>query len=152
MIFNKTKTILSSLFLLFVFNNISNAQEIHELSVKEAVDLAFKNVTDLKNERLDYKIADARNKEIVGLALPQINGAFQGNHYLSLPQIQFPDGSDKAIYDILRENGVRDGMGNPITKDVDISFRNFSFQTPWNVNAGLSVQQLLFEPQFFVGL
>ncbi len=152
MIFNKTKTILSSVFLLFVFTTSVKSQEIYEITVKDAVDIAFKNVTDLKNARLDYKIADARNKEIVGLALPQISSALQGNHYLSLPQIQFPDGTEKTIYDVLKENGVRDGSGNPIVKDVDLTFRNFSFLTPWNVNAGLTVQQLLFEPQVFVGL
>ena len=152
MIFNKTKTILSSVFLLLVLSSASHAQETYEITVKDAVDIAFKNVTDLKNARLDYKITDARNKEIVGLALPQISSALQGNHYLSLPQIQFPDGTEKTIYDVLKENGVRDGSGNPITKNVDLAFRNFSFLTPWNVNAGVTVQQLLFEPQVFVGL
>lgn len=152
MIFSKTKTILSTVFLLFIFSSNVQSQEIYEITVKDAVDIAFKNVTDLKNARLDYKITDARNKEIVGLALPQISSALQGNHYLSLPQIQFPDGTEKTIYDVLKENGVRDGSGNPITRDVDLAFRNFSFITPWNVNAGVTVQQLLFEPQVFVGL
>lgn len=129
-----------------------SAQQVYEITAKEAVDLAFKNVTVLKNAQLDYKIAEARNKEIVGLALPQVSGSFQGNHYLSLPQIQFPDGTEKAVYDVLRENGVKDGSGNPITREGELIFRNFSFITPWNVNAGVSVQQLLFEPQVFVGL
>ncbi|HLF46777.1 MAG TPA: TolC family protein [Chitinophagaceae bacterium] len=148
----KTKTSHFFSALMFLLAGQLNAQQVYEITVKDAVDIAFKNVTDLKNARLDYKIAEARNKEIVGLALPQVNGSFQGNHYLSLPQIQFPDGTEKTIYDVLKENGVRDGSGNPITKVVDISFRNFSFFTPWNVNAGVSVQQLLFEPQVFVGL
>ena len=148
----ETKTILSTLFfILFAFFNASS-QQTYEISVQEAVDIAFKNVNDLKNARLDYKISEARNKEIIGMALPQVTGSFQGNHYLSLPQIQFPDGTDKAIYDVLRENGVRDGSGNPITTVADFSYRNFSFITPWNINGGISVQQLLFEPQVFVGL
>ena len=148
----KTKTIQLILILFFLSAGSLNAQQVYEITVKEAVDIAFKNVTELKNARLDYKITDARNKEIVGLALPQINGSFQGNHYLSLPQIQFPDATEKTIYDILKDNGVRDGSGNPITKDVELAFRNFSFLTPWNINGGISVQQLLFEPQVFVGL
>lgn len=147
-----TKTNQFSLAVLVLLAGGVKAQQTYEITVKDAVEIAFKNVNDLKNARLDYKIADARNKEIVGLALPQVSSALQGNHYLSLPQIQFPDGTEKAIYDILKENGVRDGSGNPITKDVDLQFRNFSFLTPWNVNAGLTVQQLLFEPQVFVGL
>ena len=130
-----------------------NAQpQVYEITVKDAVDLAFKNVTDLKNAKLDYKISEARNKEIIGMALPQVTGSLQGNHYLSLPQIQFPDGSEVQIYDVLRENGVKDGSGNPITKEGEFTYRNFSFLTPWNINGGVSVQQLLFEPQVFVGL
>jgi len=128
------------------------AQQIYEITVKDAVEIAFKNVNDLKNARLDYRISEARNKEIIGMALPQISGTLSGNHYLSLPQIQFPDGSEKSIYDVLRSNGVRDGSGNPITKEGEFTYRNFSFLTPWNLNGGISVQQLLFEPQVFVGL
>jgi len=150
--FKETKTILTALLFICFGSFSAQAQQTYEISVKDAVDIAFKNVNDLKNARLDYKISEARNKEIIGMALPQVTGSLQGNHYLSLPQIQFPDGTDKAVYDILRENGVRDGSGNPITTVADFSFRNFSFFTPWNINGGISVQQLLFEPQVFVGL
>jgi outer membrane protein len=155
---SKTKTILAIL-ILSNFVNISlkaqqqNTQpQVYEISAKEAVEIAFKNVGDLKNARLDYKISEARNKEITGMALPQISGALQGNHYLSLPVIQFPDATEAFIYQVLKDNGVRDGTGIPITKTVDPTVRNVSFLTPWNVNAGLTVNQLLFEPQVFVGL
>lgn len=150
--FNKTKTIFFALALIHLFSHDLKAQEIYKLTVKDAVDIAFKNVTDLKNARLDYKIAEARNREITGMALPQVSGSFQGNRYLSLPQIQFPDGTEETIYSVLRENGVRDGAGSPITKAGEITFRNVSFIRPWNINGGVSVQQLLFEPQVFVGL
>lgn len=142
-----------SLASLFVFSlSVSAQQKVHQLTVKEAVDLAFNNVADLKNAKLDYKIADARNKEITAAAYPQVNGTIAGNHYLSLPQIQFPDGTEQSIYKVLKDNGVRDGAGNPITADGEFQLRSFSFIQPWNVNMGITVQQLLFEPQVFVGL
>ena len=128
------------------------AQETYQITVKEAVDIAFKNAAELKNVRLDYKIAEARNKEITGMAKPQVSGAASGNHYLSLPQIQFPDGTQKAIYDVLKTEGVRDGSGNPITADGEFNVQNISFFAPWNITAGVSLSQLLFEPQVFVGL
>lgn len=146
------KTILLTVCLAAIFPGRSRAQQVYEISAPEAVKLAFDNVASLKNARLDYKIAEARNNEIVGLALPQINGVLNGTHYLSLPQIQFPDATEQAVYDVLRDEGVKDGSGNPITKDGELTFRNFSFFTPWNLNGGLTVQQLLFEPQVFVGL
>jgi len=152
-----TKTIVIALILVNLFHVNVNAQQpqqpqIYQITAKDAVDIAFKNLADLKNARLDYKMAEAKNKEITGLALPQITGSAQGNHYLTLPLIQFPDGSEVQIYDVLRQEGVKDASGNPITKKGEFNYRNFSFITPWNVNAGVSVNQLLFEPQVFVGL
>ena len=152
-----TKTILIALIFVNLFQVNVEAQQpqqpqFYQISAKDAVDIAFKNLADLKNARLDYKIAEAKNKEFTGLALPQITGSAQGNHYLTLPLIQFPDGSEIQIYDVLKQEGVKDGAGNPITKTGEFNYRNFSFITPWNMNAGISVNQLLFEPQVFVGL
>ena len=152
-----TKTTLITLILVNLFQANINAQQaqqpqVYQITAKDAIDIAFKNLAELKNARLDYKAAEARNKEFTGLALPQVTGSLQGNHYLTLPLIQFPDGSEVQIYDVLRQEGVKDGSGNPITKTGEFNYRNFSFITPWNVNAGLSVNQLLFEPQVFIGL
>jgi outer membrane protein TolC len=137
--------------LLLIGNNIT-AQQKYEIGVKEAVDIAFKNVADLKNAHLDYEISAARNKEITSAALPQVTGSLQGNHYLSLPLIQFPDATELSVYDVLKREGVKDGSGNPITAAGEFNVRNFSFISPWNINMGASLQQLLFEPQVFVGL
>ena len=128
------------------------AQQRYIITAKDAVDIAFKNVNDIKNAKLDYRIAEARNKEITGLALPQVSGTLQGNHYLTLPLIQFPDATELSIYDVLKREGVKDGSGNTITADGEFNVRNFSFISPWNLQMGASVQQLLFEPQVFVGL
>jgi len=152
-----TKTILIASILVNLFQVNMKAQQpqqpqLYQITAKDAIDIAFKNLADLKNARLDYKMAEAKNKEFTGLALPQITGSAQGNHYLTLPLIQFPDGSEVQIYDVLRQEGVKDGTGAPITKKGEFNYRNFSFITPWNVNAGISVNQLLFEPQVFVGL
>lgn len=137
---------------LILCGSAAKAQTKYEVTVRDAVDIAFKNVTDLKNAQLDYRIAEARNKEITAAALPQVSATLQGNHYMSLPLIQFPDATENSIYDVLKREGVKDGNGNPITGDGQFNVRSFSFFSPWNVNMGASVQQLLFEPQVFVGL
>jgi len=137
---------------LFFLSSKASAQQLYEITAKDAVDIAFKNVADIKNAHLDYQIADARNKEITGMALPQVSGSLSGNHYLSLPLIQFPDATEQTIYDVLKREGVKDASGNPITSSGQFVVRDFSFFSPWNVNAGINVQQLLFEPQVFVGL
>ena len=142
-----------SVIIVMLLNFSLQAQQTYVISVKEAVEVAFKNVNDLKNAKLDYQIAEARNKEVIGMAYPQISGSLQGNHYLSLPQIQFPNATEKSVYDVLAREGIKDGNGQPVNPDnAQFNVQDFSFFAPWNVNGGVSLQQLLFEPQVFVGL
>lgn len=130
--------------LLATFSQLK-AQQRYELTVQQAVEMAFKNLTDVKNAQLDYQIQQAQNREITGQALPQVTGNVGANHYLELPKIQFPN-SDKRIYDILLEKGL---ITTPYQGPPTVLF---SFQQPWNATAGVTLQQLLFQPDVFVGL
>jgi len=150
---NVSKNILFAAGLILLMGFRLNAQQAYRVTAKQAVDIAFQNVAILKNAKLDYKIAEARNKEITGAALPQISGSLQGNHYLSLPLIQFPDAAEDAIYRVLEREGVKDANGQPVNLDnAEFNVNSFSFIAPWNVTGSVTVNQLLFEPQVFVGL
>lgn len=131
---------------------VANAQQTHQLTVKQAVDMAFKNLPGLKNLELDYKIQQSFNNQITASAYPQLSGTAGINHYLQLPQFLFPDGTAAAIYSILKEEGVQNGSGQPINKNVDVIQRQVSFQQPWNASVGATLNQLLFQPDVFVGL
>ncbi len=131
--------------------SLLHAQKTHELTVKEAVDIAYKNVMEIQNAELDYKLQEAKNKEIFGQALPQVTGSIGANHYLKLPAILFPDATSTAVYQILKNEGVN-GASGPITNVPTPSLRQVSFQQPWNFTAGATLQQLLFQPDVFVGL
>ena len=126
---------------------LTQAQQRHELTVTEAVELAYKNVIELKNARLDYKIQEAKNKEILGQAYPQLSGVAGANHYLKLPVILFPQ-SDEGIYQVLK----REGLVPQNKQAPPPSFAPFSIQQPWNLQVGVTLQQLLFQPDVFVGL
>jgi outer membrane protein len=128
------------------------AQTLHKVTIKEAVEMAFKNLPSLKNMELDYKIQQQQNKIIEASAYPQITGSLGLNNYLALPKILFPDGTSTAVYNILKDEGVKNGSGQPITKDIPVAYRQVSFQQPWNASAGISLTQLLFQPDVFVGL
>lgn len=131
-----------------------SAQQKHELSVQQAVDLALKNVGDLKNLRLDSKIAEYRNKEIIGSALPQVSGSVTGQHFFDIPVQVFPDFISAGTYGTLAREGVRDRNNNPI-QAVDPNTLppiEATFGVPWSVSAGFTVQQLLFQPDVFVGI
>src|SRR6266496_784555 len=131
----------------FFLATASIAQQKYVLSVKEAVDLAFKNVVELKNAEIDYKIQQEKNKEIEGQAYPQVNGSINANHYLKVPTLLFPQ-SEQGIYTVLkRENLVSQSTAVP-----PATLAPFSFQQPWNLNMGATLTQLLFQPDVFVGL
>ena len=126
----------------------ATAQNKYELSVKEAVELAFKNVTEIKNASLDVDIQRAQNRQITGQALPQLTGNASISRYLELPQILFPDGSQAGIYNVL----INEGLLPQSTKVPTPGLRPVSFFQPWNASASASLSQLLFQPDVFVGL
>src|SRR5438309_5552512 len=130
---------------------VTQAQRRYELTVKEAVDLAYNNVIDVKNAQADLDIQQAQNREILGQAYPQVAGNVQANHYLQLPKILFPDATSTAVYEILKTEGVN-GSNGPITKVPSPTMQQVSFQQPWNLTLGATASQLLFEPDVFVGL
>jgi len=130
----------------------ASAQKRYELTIKEAVELAFKNVAEIKNAEIDYKIQIAKNKEISGQALPQLTGSASISKFLQLPLFLFPDASRIGIYDVLKKEDVRMGNGQPITTQPEFTFREISFQQPWNAGATANLSQLLFQPDVFVGL
>ncbi len=138
--------------LLLLGFQVTQAQTEYRLTVKEAVDLALKNVADIKNLRIDSLKQEAQNKEIVGSALPQVSGSAQVAHYLTLPKVLFPSAGRTDIYNVLSQEGVKDGSGNTIQPKQEFTVQEFSFVQPWSVTAGVSLNQLLFQPDVFVGL
>lgn len=142
-------------FLLLAFSFIvfqANAQQIRYLTLEEATKIALENVIEIKNLQLDEQIQQAQNKEITGSALPQISGSGQMTYYTNLPVIPFP-ASNFSVYNVLEKEGVQDKNGNPISvNNATSSVQAVSFVAPLNYQFGLSVQQLLFQPDVFVAL
>ncbi len=137
---------------LFLFMVIASqktiAQNRYELTVKDAVDLAYKNVIELKNAQVDYRIQEALNREIFGRALPQISATSGAQYYVKLPQFLFPNAAEAGIYNVLvKEKLLPQGTAIPVPTLVPVSF-----QQPWNLTVGAALQQLLFQPDVFVGL
>jgi outer membrane protein len=143
------KVLFSWMFLLTA--GFVQAQQKYELTVKEAVDLAYKNVVELKNAQLDYQIQVAKNHEILGQAFPQLTGNAGAQYYMKLPKLLFPDATSTAVYQILKDEGVS-GTNGPITKVPEPTLQQVSFQQPWNLSLGATISQLLFQPDVFVGL
>ncbi|MCB0520325.1 MAG: TolC family protein [Lewinellaceae bacterium] len=131
---------------------LAKGQTVHQLNLEQAVNLALQNAEDLKNLRLDVEIQALNNKEVTGAMYPQLSASGQGSYYTNLPQVQFPS-SNFPIYQVLQDEGVKDQNGNPITtNDATTTSQALSFVAPLNVQFGISVNQLLFQPDIFIAL
>ena len=130
-----------------------SAQQKYKLSAQEAVDLALKNVTELKNLQIDRELQIAKNREYIGQAFPQIAGTVSSQHFFSIPVTLLPDFISPSVYQVLVDNGVKNGAGSPISKPNNPpQFFPAQFGVPWQSSAGIQFQQLLFQPDLFIAI
>jgi outer membrane protein len=104
---------------------------IYNFSAKEAIDFAAKNSVFVKNALLDYKIQEQSNRATTSQALPQITGSLGITDNLQIPVVIIPDGTF-----------------GPTTGHDNVE----KFGTQYNSNAGITLKQVLFDGQVFVGL
>ena len=129
------------------------AQKKYAFTAREAVDHAVQNVPDIRNLKVDREIQVSKNNEIRGQALPQINGQLSSTHYFQIPVTLLPDFVSPSVYRVLENEGVKNGSGNPITTpNAETKYFPAKFGVPWQASAGFTFQQLLFQPDVFVGL
>ncbi|MBT9484228.1 TolC family protein [Sediminibacterium sp.] len=124
----------------------------HEFSIEQAVAYAKKNNVQVKNALLAIQAQMQTNKEITASALPTISGSIGTQHLPNVAVQTLPNFISPATYQVLIDQGVRDGNGNPIKMPSDFGFIAAQFGTKWNASAGVSLQQLLFDGQVFIGL
>lgn len=140
------------LFLSSIITLGSIAQQRHEFTVQQAVDYARKNNVQVKNALLDVKIQQQTNREITAAAFPQINGNTGAGYNPNVAVQQFPNFIAAATYGVLQQEGVKNGSGQTIISPGDFGFIQAQFGSKFNANYGVTLQQLLFEGQVFVGL
>ena len=130
----------------------TTAPEKHEFSIQQCVDYGTANNLQVKNALLDVQIQEQTNKNITAQALPQINGSFGSTFYPNVAVQSFPNFIAAATYGVLAQEGVKDGNGNTIVSPSDFGFVQAAFGTKWNASAGVTLTQILFDGQVFVGL
>ena len=121
------KTILITL---LTFTLSVSAQEVAQLSLKEAITFALENKSEAKKAKLDIENSEYKIQEVRSRALPQIsaNGSLNYNPILQTTVI---DGEN---------------FGAPGTTI------QAAFGQKWNSVAGISVSQALFDQSVFTGL
>lgn len=131
----------------------SHAQTINSFTVQQAVDYANKNSVQVKNALLDILIQKQVNRDVTSIALPQINGTVGVTRNLDIAVQTIPNFIAPATYQVLVDEGVKNGNGQPVTFPAG-GFGNllFPFGNPWNANAGVTLSQLIFDGQVFIAL
>jgi outer membrane protein TolC len=155
----RTRNKVLQLIIVFIFPLISFAQGTdtskivkHSFTVQQAVDYALKNNVNVKNALVDVKLQEQQNKEITSNALPHINGNINTTYNPAIATQVLPNFISPATYQVLIDQGVKDGNGNPIQMPGDFGYISARFGTRYNFTAGLSLSQILFDGQVFVGL
>jgi len=101
------------------------------LSVKQAIDYAISNNTNVLNAQLDYKSAKERENEIRGIGLPQISGSFDVKDFIELPTQLLP----------------AEVFGGPAGTFIPVQFG-----TKFNSTGGIQASQIIFNPDYFVAI
>ncbi|CAN0319313.1 unnamed protein product, partial [Phaeothamnion confervicola] len=120
-------------------------QPARVLTLQECIDYALENAVTIQNAKLDQSIAESKVKETVGIGLPQISGTASVVHNEKLPRFfttYGPDGFIQFPADQIPA-GIKEG-------DV-IAAENF-FQLKSSGDVGLSVNQIIFNGSYIVGL
>jgi outer membrane protein len=126
--------------------------QLHRISARDAMDLALKQRIEILNAMLDIKDQEAFNKEVTGAAYPQIKGTMGLQRTFAIPVTVLPDFISPTVYGVLEKEGVQGANGNPIKWDGVVNTFPAQFGVPWQASVGVSVQQLLFQPDVFIGL
>ena len=151
---NINKKVISLLCSVFIISTgyTQTVNKRYDFNVQQAVEFANKNNVQVKNALLNIKAQIQTNREITASALPTITGGIGSQHFPNVAVTTLPNFISPATYQVLINEGVKDGNGNPIKMPGDFGFIQAQFGTKWSASAGVSLQQLLFDGQVFVGL
>jgi len=130
----------------------SAAGQTHTFSVKQAIEYAKKNNSAVKNALLDIRYQEQVNREVTSNAYPHINGSLGTTFNPNVATQVIPNFISPATYQVLVDEGVKDGNGNPIQKPDDFGFIAAQFGTKYSATAAISLSQIVFDGQVFVGL
>jgi outer membrane protein len=131
--FDRGRSLLAAASLLLALN--SRAQqppEVHQFSLTQALDFAAKNNVAVKNALLDYQIQEQSNRATTSQALPQISGSLAFTQYTQVPVTPIPGGFFPGTV-----------AGKVYT---------VAFALPYSNTASITLKQVLFDGQVFVGL
>jgi outer membrane protein TolC len=117
-------------FILSFMTILNSLYAQQKLTLLQAQDYAIKNANSVTQSRYDEELAQIQVDQVLAVGLPQLNGSVQFQNFLNLPTSIIPG----AIF------------GAP-GQDVKVQFG-----VPYQMTAGLTGSQLLFDGSWFIGM
>jgi len=116
-------------------------------TLDQCIEYALKNAVSAQNATLDEEIAKAKVKETVGIGLPQVAGNVSVDHNEKLRRffgtyIANPQPEDFTFF----PSGIADAQ------DGDVLAAQSFFQLKSSGDAGLNINQIIFNGSYLVGL
>ena len=112
-------------------DSVSRAGGAHYFSLQDALNYAEKNNVQVKNALLDIRLQEQVNREVTGMAYPQITASGQLTYNAKLPTSLVP----------AEFFGGQPG-----------EYARLVFGVKWTSTGGVSLSQILFDGQVFTGL
>lgn len=137
---------LSILLTVLILSSVSLNGQL-SFTLKEAQKYAVQNSYTSVDSQLNIENAERKVKETIAIGLPQINASGTFQNFLDIPVNVFPDFISPSVYNILVDEDLIPEDNVPEFGTVPAQFG-----TEYNVNAGLSVSQLIFSGTYLVGL
>jgi outer membrane protein len=126
--------------------------QVYNYTIVDCISYAYQHQHIVTNAALDVKSADYKVKETIGQGLPQLSGSANFLDYLKSPTTLFPDFITPLTYGVLAKEGVKNGAGNPITVPAGGGLVPVNFTQKYNSNLGVTLSQIIFDPNYIVGL
>lgn len=118
-------------------------------TLQQCIDYALEHSISARNAKLDEEIAAAKVKETVGIGLPQINGVASITHNEKLPRFFSTKQTGFGF------SGLPDSLYDeylPGLEDDDVVASQNFFQLKSSGDAGVKINQIIFNGSYLVGL
>ena len=126
-----------ALLFLWVGAQAQTKEESRIFSVEEAKAYAIEHSYSTRQAAMDEEIARKKVKETTAIGLPQISGSAEFQNFIEIPTQVIP-------------NFINAGLPQPDPNAPE--FIEAQFGTDYNISAGITASQLIFDGSYLVGL
>ncbi|MEM1321711.1 MAG: TolC family protein [Bacteroidota bacterium] len=117
-----------------------SAQEVPQMSLKEAVGYAYEHDKSIENARLNIEDADQQIVENRAIGLPKINASVDYQYFFQIPVSVLPEAFEEIV-----KAGNGGELPEGFSRQAEFAFRN-------NFNLGAELNTMIFDGSYFIGL